>query len=183
MADQDKRPGVMQVILSLLIGLALAALVGLGVQAAYPVPSQSEAKLQDLDAQVKAIEKARAAAGGLSMKHEAIYQKSLAEFDAEKKVAQAARGGWVSTVTVILLAVGAILAGASLFLLSRLPLVSNGMMLGGFFTMWYAVYWAFTQSGSSIRFIALAVAGFVTIVVGYLRVLSARKVVEPTPAA
>ena len=65
----------LRIIVSILVGLMVVAVVGVGLRTFYPPPSQSESELKKLDEQQKALDASRAFAGSMSRSHEALYRE------------------------------------------------------------------------------------------------------------
>ena len=86
------------------------------------------------------------------------------------------REAWLRNTSIILVAVAALVMGASLVLARRFRVVSNGLLLGGCLIMVYAVAWSFTKGDPNTRYPVLIVAVVVTVAVGYLRFVRMRTV-------
>lgn len=82
---------------------------------------------------------------------------------------EAARDAWRLTTGIVLLACATALLAASLFLPEAQVVLSNGILLGGVFTMVYAVGSAFVTDAGLLRFGVVTIALAVTIAIGYLR--------------
>lgn len=167
---------------SLIIGVAVTGVVSLGMRAIYPAPAESVAKLKYLDEQEKAMEGARSAGGTLSEGHQLIFERASEKIAAERKDALALQSTWVAITTAILLALGLLIAGASFVLVRRVPVVSNGLLLGGLLTMWYGAVWSLTKTISVTSYAALAVAVVMSVAVVYVRFFWARDVHETATA-
>ena len=77
--------------------------------------------------------------------------------------------GWQLTTGIVLLVCATIILAVSLFLPERQGVLSNGILLGGVFTMIYAVGMTVSSNASVLRFVVVAIALAVTIVIGYLK--------------
>lgn len=175
MAAQGGTHRVPQVVLSLLLGLLLVAIVGAGVRTLYPLPGQTEAQLQKLTDQQKALDTSRALAGKMGRSHAAYYKKVADQIAAAKKALESGRGVWYRNTSIILVAIGALFMGLSLIGAARFRTVSDGSFLGGLFTVLYGVYWSFTGDPASTRYAVLAVAVVLTLAIGYLKFVRGRK--------
>jgi hypothetical protein len=51
----------------------------------------------------------------------------------------------------------------------QLPVISNGLLLGGLFTMIYGVGWTIVSDSSATRFVVISVALAITLGLGYSR--------------
>lgn len=89
---------------------------------------------------------------------------------------------WQLTTGVILLICAAIILGISLFLPEAQAILSNGILLGGVFTMIYAVGMTVSSNASVVRFVVVAVALAVTIAIGYLKFVRGRMAADAAPA-
>jgi hypothetical protein len=76
---------------------------------------------------------------------------------------------WRLVTSIILLVLATVLLVVSLTLPDDLGVISNGVLLGGVFTMLYAVGVTLSTTTSLYRFLVVAVALAVTIGIGYLR--------------
>jgi hypothetical protein len=86
--------------------------------------------------------------------------------------------GWQLTTGIILLVCATIILAVSLFLPEAQGVLSNGLLLGGVFTMIYAVGVTVSSSASVLRFVVAAVALAVTIAIGWLK-FARRRVAVP----
>ena len=63
----------------------------------------------------------------------------------------------------------------SLIRANQLPVISNGLLLGGVFTMLYAVGWIIATDSSYARFGVMAAALLITLALGYIRFVQGGK--------
>ena len=100
---------------------------------------------------------------------------------------EAAYDHWALVTGVLLLLFATAVLAVSLFLPEQQAVLSNGILLGGVFTMAYAVGMAFAADTSLLRFGVVTVALAVTIAVGYLKFVRGRRAVggptQPEPGA
>ena len=89
--------------------------------------------------------------------------------------------GWQLTTGIILLVCATIILAVSLFLPDALGVLSNGLLLGGVFTMSYAVGITVSTDSSVLRFVVVAVALAVTIAIGWLK-FTRRRAAVPAEA-
>lgn len=76
---------------------------------------------------------------------------------------------WALLTGIVLLLCATVILAVSLFLPEHQGVLSNGILLGGVFTMVYAVGMAFSAGTSLLRFAVVTVALAVTIAIGYLK--------------
>jgi hypothetical protein len=90
------------------------------------------------------------------------------------------RDQWTLVTGIILLLCATALLAVSLFLPEHQAVLSNGILLGGVFTMIYAVGMAFSADTSLVRFGVVTAALAVTIAVGYLKFARGRRAAGPS---
>ncbi len=86
---------------------------------------------------------------------------------------------WSLVTMIILLICATALLALSLLLPADQGVISNGILLGGSFTMLYAVGVSLSSSISIARFLVVAGALAVTVIVGYLRFVRGRSRAHP----
>lgn len=91
--------------------------------------------------------------------------------------------GWQLTTGIILLVCATLILAVSLFLPESQGVLSNGLLLGGVFTMVYAVGMTVSSNASVLRFVVVAVALAVTIAIGYLKFVRGRAAADAGTAA
>ena len=95
---------------------------------------------------------------------------------------------WRLYTGVILLVCATLILAVSLFLPESQAVLSNGLLLGGVFTMVYAVGMTVSAGQSVLRFVVVTIALAVTIGIGYLKFVRGRErraaaAAEPGPVA
>ncbi|HXH06959.1 MAG TPA: hypothetical protein VNI83_10250 [Vicinamibacterales bacterium] len=95
---------------------------------------------------------------------------------------QAAREVWGRSTSIILVALATLAMAISLVRADQLPVVSNGLLLGGVFTRLYGVGWIIATDTSIIRFLVMTVALVITLALGYVRFVR-RKAIAPATVA
>jgi hypothetical protein len=88
------------------------------------------------------------------------------------------------STSVILIVLATMLMALALALGDSGSVLSNGILLGGLFTMLYGVGWGLASGNSVTRFLVLVAALAVSLVLGYLKFVRGRKPVanaEPVP--
>lgn len=86
---------------------------------------------------------------------------------------------WTLGTSIILLVCATVLLAVSLLLPDAQAVISNGIMLGGVFTMLYAVIVVLEGETSVVRFAVVAAALALTIAVGYLKFARGRRTPVP----
>lgn len=164
----SERSSGLRTIFSFFLGLMLTAFVGVGVYTFYPPPDPPEARLDAIDQEQMEIR--RSAPPGVPSEEE---QARLQDLDQQRmdlmEEHQAARKPWVRTTSIILIILATGLMAASLARPDELPVISNGLLLGGVFTMLYGVGWIVATETSVPRFLVITAALIITLVLGWLR--------------
>jgi hypothetical protein len=172
MADAA-RSGGLQTIFSFFLGLMLAAFVGVGVYTFHPPGKELDRQIQELDRQEQAIRNAAPQEEPTGADRERIQKLN----DARNKLsdaAQAEREAWGRSTSILLIALATLIMAVSLVRADQLPVISNGLLLGGVFTMVYGVGWIIATDTSVARFVVMTVALVLTLALGYARFVRRR---------
>nr|WP_300151284.1 hypothetical protein [Propionicimonas sp.] len=98
--------------------------------------------------------------------------------------APAGYDSWRLITGITLLVCATVILVVSLFLPEAQGVLSNGLLLGGVFTMVYAVGWTIFAGQDVLRFVVVAIALAVTIAIGNLKFVRRRRAVpQPEPVA
>ncbi len=82
---------------------------------------------------------------------------------------------WGRNTSIILITFATLVMAISLIRSEELPVISNGLLLGGVFTMIYGVGWIIATGTSIARFIVMTVALAITLALGYVRFVRGRR--------
>jgi hypothetical protein len=185
MARQGGGSGALQIIFSFFLGLMVTAFVGVGVYTFHPPDEALEAQLRELDRQ----EQAAGAGRAMDPPTEEERARMQERMDARSAVMEAhreTRDAWERSTSMILIAFATLIMAISLVRADQLPVISNGLLLGGVFTMVYGVGWILASDTSLTRFLVLTLALAITLGLGYVRFVRARAPEEvrvgPEPA-
>jgi hypothetical protein len=183
--------GVLQAIFAVFLGLMITAVVGVGVYTFHPNPGD---ETRD---QVQALYDERAAIDGCSSptpgECRTWNQLTAAERARTKAIdvqvttlqraAEERSSQWRMSTSVILIVLATMLMALALALGDTGSVLSNGILLGGLFTMLYAVGWGLASGNSVTRFLVLVAALAVSLALGYLKFVRGRRpVAEAGPA-
>jgi hypothetical protein len=167
MADV-KRDGGLRTIFSFFLGLMLTAFVGVGVYTFHPPSDQLESKTRDLARREAAIRSSRP-----SSELTAAEQDQIREIDRQRReivdAAAETRKPWGRSTSAILIVFATLAMAISLVRADQLPVISNGLLLGGVFTMIYGVGWIIATDTSIARFWVMSAALVITLGLGYVR--------------
>ena len=184
--------GVLQAIFAVFLGLMITAVVGVGVYTFHPNPGE---ETQD---QIQALYDERAAIDGcsgptpgqcrawnqLTPAEQARTKAIDAQVTSLQRAADEKSSQWRMSTSVILIVLATMLMALALALGDSGSVLSNGILLGGLFTMLYGVGWGLASGNSVTRFLVLVAALAVSLVLGYLKFVRGRKPVadaEPVP--
>jgi len=146
---------VLKIIFTLFIGVMVALFVGLGIEAFYPSPVYPDVMWQEnmTDKQTAAIQAA-----------EAAYQEAVRVRN--------------QIVSIVVTAIAVIIMVASMFLEKRNLTLTNGLLLGGLFSLIYGSTVGFSAGSAMVTFITVGVGLAAVIVVGVRRFSPSREARE-----
>lgn len=169
------RGGGLRTIFFFFLGLMLTAFVGIGVYTFHPQPTELKTEIRNLDHREQEIRNSRPdselTAGDRDEIQEINRQRNeLTEAAAEE------RNLWALSTSIILIVFSTLFLVASLVRVDRLQTISNGLLLGGIFTMLYGVGWIFSTGASITRFLVMTAALAITLGLGYMRFVRRGKI-------
>jgi hypothetical protein len=146
---------VLKIIFTLFIGVMVALFVGLGIVAFYPSPVYPDVMWQEnmTEKQTAAIQAA-----------EAAYQEAVR---ARNQI-----------VSIVVTAVAVLIMVGSMFLEKRNLTLTNGLLLGGLFSLIYGSTVGFSAGSAMVTFITVGVGLAAVIVVGVRRFSPSREARE-----
>lgn len=166
----DTRPSTgLPTIFGIFLGLMVTAFIGVGVYTYYPSPrEQFSPKIEDANRRRQAISGPKAPEA-LTDDDRARMQAIAEERDALLDASREAERTWGRRTSIILVTLATLTMAVSLVRAAQLPVISNGLLLGGVFTMLYGVGWMIVSDTSTERFAVITVALVVTLGLGYVR--------------
>jgi hypothetical protein len=172
----------LQTIFSFFLGLMVVAVVGVGVNTFYPEPADvHQAEQQELWREMEAVQPKTMAPVEL----DAETQAKLAALQARQNELQdriaAEREGWARNTSIVLVLFATVVMSVSLVRNDQLRVLSNGLLLGGLFTMVYGAGWVVFSGHSIARFFVVLFALAVTVGLGWLKFVRYRA--QPSAAA
>ncbi|HZK79305.1 MAG TPA: hypothetical protein VFC35_10375 [Gemmatimonadaceae bacterium] len=177
MADSKAGSGL-QTLFAIFLGLMVTAFVDVGVYTFYPPPDrQFRAQIESLDRQQQAIRNSQPE-NALTPADRAQMQKIIDERNRIQDATRASNEAWAGRTSIILVALATITMALSLTAVAQLPVISNGLLMGGVFTMLYGVAWVIASGTSATRFIVMTFALVITLGLGYLRFVRRRATAE-----
>jgi hypothetical protein len=177
MADARSGTGL-QTLFAIFLGLMVTAFVGVGVYTFYPSPdAHYRDRITSLDRQQQAIRDSRPEAA-LTPADRAQIQKIVDDRNRVQDASRASTEAWGGRTSIILVALATLAMAISLTAAAQLPVISNGLLMGGVFTMLYGVGWVIVSGTSATRFIVMTFALVITLALGYVRFVRRRAPAE-----
>jgi hypothetical protein len=158
----------LRTIFSFFLGLMLTAFVGVGVYTFHGPPEQFEDQIRDLNRREQSIR-------NLTPEDELTTadRQQIEEIRSERNrltdAAAEALVPWGRSTSIVLVVFATLVMALSLIRSDQLPVISNGLLLGGVFTMLYGVGWIIATDSSVARFLVMTMALAITLTLGYVR--------------
>jgi len=168
MADM-RQSGGLQIIFAIFLGLMVTAFVGVGVYTFYPSPEAPFSdRIRDLNRQEEAIRNSKAP-DELTPTDRTHLQEIRDELNKMQDAGQESLTSWGRRMSILLIAFATLAMAISLVRAEQLPVISNGLLLGGVFTMVHGVGLCIATDTSITRFFVMTAALVITLVLGYVR--------------
>jgi hypothetical protein len=168
MTPEPARSSGLRTIFSFFLGLMLTAFIGVGVYTFHPPPRQFDDQIRDLDRREQAIHNSRAPNELTTADRDSI-QAITRRRNELTDAAAAARMTWGRSTSITLIVFATLAMVLSLVGSDQAPVIGNGLLLGGLFTMLYGVGWIIASDTSISRFAVMTVALAITLGLGYAR--------------
>lgn len=172
MTDADRISGL-HTIFSFFLGLMVTAFVGVGVYTFHPPAKEPQRQMQELSRREQAIRTSKPPTE-LTAEDRAQIQELVNQRNQIDDASETAREAWGRSTSIILIALATLAMAVSLIRADQLPVISNGLLLGGVFTMVYGVGWIVATDTSVARFVVMTVAFVITLALGYVRFVRRR---------
>jgi len=167
MGDTGRSAGL-RTIFSFFLGLMLTVFVGVGVYTFHPPPTQFDSQIRDLAHSEQEVRNSRPSNELTTADRDQIQEINRQRSELIDAAAEV-RKPWGLSTSVILIVFSTLALAVSLVRADQLPVISNGLLLGGVFTMLYGVGWIATTGTSITRFLVMTVALVITLGLGYVR--------------
>jgi type VI protein secretion system component VasK len=182
MTDSGRSTGL-RIIFSFFLGLMLTAVFGVGVYTFYPPPEEFNTQIRELNRREEMIRDSRPADQLTEADRAQIREVTQERYDLQDALREAERP-WGRTTSILLMIAATLCMAVSLIRADQLPVISNGLLLGGVFTMLYGLGWIIATDTSTARFVVMAIALVVTLALAYIRfVRSGKRAVDDAGAA
>lgn len=167
---RDRQHYALQTIFSFFLGLMVTAFIGVGVNTFYESPrTVVEDQYRDLNRQMEDIQGFGKAEDQLTSADKAklkSLQEQMRKLDDE---VQAKEKSWQINTSIIIIVFATAVMGVSLIRSEELKVISNGLLLGGLFTMIYGTGWIIASGDSKMRFFVITFALVVALGLGYMK--------------
>jgi len=174
MAAPDRQRYALQTIFSVFLGLMVLAFIGVGVNTFYPSPAQQNMlKQQAVQRQLDAAQN-KAAPGSFTATQQAEVTRLQSQLDDLNNQQVQLEKDWAKITSIILVIFATIVMAISLIRSEELRVLSNGLLLGGLFTMLYGTGWVIFSGSSTARFAVITFALIVSIALGYVKFVRER---------
>jgi hypothetical protein len=164
----SERSGGLQIIFSFFLGLMVTTFIGVGVYTFHPPNEEIQGRIDEIGRE-ESLVRGPEATGELSPQVETRMRELREERDALYESSREARGSWGRSTSIVLIAFATLFMAISLIRSEQLPVISNGLLLGGVFTMVYGVGWIVASDTSVARFVVITIALVITLTLGYMR--------------
>jgi hypothetical protein len=134
----------------------------------HPPPEQFDRQIRELGRREQSFRTGKAPDQMTSAERDSL-QAIDRQREALLEAATQARKPWGRSTSVILIVFATLAMAISLVRADQLPVISNGLLLGGLFTMLYGVGWIVVTDTSITRFLVMTAALVITLGLGYVR--------------
>lgn len=180
----ESRTGTgLQTLFAIFLGLMVTAFVGVGVYTFYPGPFEEfNQRIEALNREREALEIAKSEPDRTAEDRAAI-QAVQDRINVAQDEMRVATGDWGRRTSIILVVFATLVMAISLVRANQLPVISNGLLVGGVFSMIYGVGWIVFSDTSPMRFGVMTGALVITIALGYIRFVRGKATASsPAPA-
>ena len=175
MAAPDRQRYALQTIFSFFLGLMVLAFIGVGVNTFYQSPAEKYQKQQqEISRKMEALNIKNPGAS-TDTTTQAQLLKLQNEQNALQDKIQAEESVWRRNTSIVLVIFATLVMGVSLVRSEQLRVISNGLLLGGLFTMVYGSGWVIFSGNSVARFLVILLAFAVSVALGYLKFVRERQ--------
>jgi len=159
----------LELIYTLFLALLISLFFGLGVSAFYPAPQSPEyPAVLSTPAVMKDVTLTQTGQSQAQIDAQAKYDQELKDYTTKSN-------SYNRNVSVITLGLAVLALVLSLSFLNSTYVISNGLLLGGVFTLVYSIVRGFMTADTKYRFIIVTVGLLITLVLGYIKFIKPQK--------
>lgn len=149
---------ILRISYTVFLGLLLATFVGVGIAAFYKAPKMPE---QDVVARPVMIEDDSTKSAQVS-KEDIRYQREWKEFNDKQKIYDRNVSATALGFSVVYIVLG-------LLFFKQIFIISDGLVLGGVFTLLYSIARGFNSQDEMFRFFVVTVGLIIALFLGYTK--------------
>jgi hypothetical protein len=172
----DRQHNALQIIFSFFLGLMVLAFIGVGVNTFLQSPAERvQPEMDEIQRQMDAVN-LKSKGRDLDVTQQAEMDRLSEKQNALQRGIQEEMKLWARNTSIVLVLFATLVMAVSLVRSEQLRALSNGLLLGGLFTMLYGTGWVIFSGNSTARFVVIAFALLVAIALGYLKFVRERLV-------
>ncbi len=164
-SSQAVQQAILQALYALFLGGMITAFLVVGLNTFYPPSSVHEEEIAALYEQESQIHMG----GDISPEEFAELEHIQQQLQTLLQEQQAAEQAWLQTAGLVFIGLATALLALSMIRLDRAIVLSNGLLLGGLFTMVGGIGLTIASGEGMSRFLVLSLALAITVGLGYLR--------------
>lgn len=145
---------IMGIIYTLILAAIITFFVGITLNTFYPAPQSPETSYIE-----KAVPDETTTEG----------KAEIARQEAEQKDYMEKQKDWSHTASIIVIIVATALVTLGLFMAGKMPVLPNGILLGGLFTIFMSIVYSMISESRYLQFGVVTAALVIIIAAGYLR--------------
>ena len=149
---------ILKYIYTIFLAMLLVTFVGVGIAAFYKGPKQPEYPIGLSYPEISE----KSSESAVIREEQIRYDKTQRNFQKENEI-------YSKNVSTLSVAAALIILVLSITFLSKIDFISDGLLLGGVFTLIYSIIRGFSAGDEIFRFIVVAIGLFVAIFLGYWR--------------
>lgn len=157
---------VLKLIYTIFISVLIALFVGVGISAFYPAPKSPEyptsLSFAKPDAPASSTESAK-------------MRAEQEKFNKQSKAFQDKTEIYNRNVSIISVITAVIILAGSLIVAQKILFMSDGLMLGGVFTLGYAIVRGFGSGDDKFRFIVVSIGLVLSLILGYVKFIRSQR--------
>ncbi len=174
--SSERQHYALQTIFSFFLGLLVLAVVGVGVNTFYQSPSERYQKeMTEIQRQMESLN-FKSPNGVTDAADKAELARLQAKQNALQDVIDTEMKIWARNTSIVLVLFATVVMGVSLIRSEQLRVISNGLLLGGLFSMLYGAGWVIFSGNSTARFVVVLFALAVALGLGYLKFVRSREI-------
>lgn len=154
---------VIKYLYALFIGLLVSLFIGMGISTFYSRPAPPETKPI-----VAPAKEGDASQSAEFVRIERENQKAYEEYNKANKI-------YNRNASMIALAFAVVILIISLTLIKNLQIISDGLLLGGIFTLIYCIILGIESEDTKFRFAVVSIGLIISLIIGWLKFVKPQK--------